>query len=70
MTSPLIEEEGEGETKVPSSYRETGYNGKCTYISDAVEGTYLVAEKGEGQAAPYNICTNVETSLMDLAKLE
>lgn len=40
-----------------------------TYISDAVEGTYLVAEKGNGQATPYNICTNVETSLMDLAEL-
>ncbi len=40
-----------------------------TYISDAVEGTYLVAESGKGQATPYNISSNVETSLMDLAKL-
>jgi len=39
-----------------------------TYISDAVEGTYLVAERGNGQASPYNISTNIETSLMDLAK--
>ncbi|SRR5215204_388485 len=38
------------------------------YISDAVEGTYLVAESGKGQATPYNISTNIETSLMDLAK--
>jgi UDP-glucose 4-epimerase len=40
-----------------------------TYISDAVEGTYLVAESGKGQATPYNISTNIETSLMDLAKV-
>lgn len=40
-----------------------------TYISDAVEGTYLVAERGKGQATPYNISTNIETSLIDLAKL-
>jgi UDP-glucose 4-epimerase len=40
-----------------------------TYISDAVEGTYLVAERGKGQATPYNISTNIETSLTDLAKL-
>jgi len=40
-----------------------------TYISDAVEGTYLAAEKGDGQATAYNICTNVETSLMELAEL-
>jgi len=41
-----------------------------TYISDSVEGTYLVAERGKGEATPYNICTNVETSLVELAKLE
>jgi UDP-glucose 4-epimerase len=40
-----------------------------TYISDTVEGTYLVAEKGKGDAAPYNICTGVETTLIDLARL-
>ncbi len=40
-----------------------------TYISDAVEGTYLIAERGRGQATPYNISTNIETSLIDLAKL-
>jgi UDP-glucose 4-epimerase len=40
-----------------------------TYISDAVEGTYLVAESGKGQATPYNISTNIETSLVDLAKI-
>jgi UDP-glucose 4-epimerase len=40
-----------------------------TYISDAVAGTYLVAERGMGQATPYNISTNIETSLMELAKL-
>ncbi len=40
-----------------------------TYISDAIEGTYLVAESGKGQATPYNISTNIETSIMDLAKL-
>lgn len=40
-----------------------------TYISDAVEGTYLVAERGKGQATSYNISTNIETSLIDLAKL-
>src|SRR5215203_5618434 len=39
-----------------------------TYITDAVEGTYLVAERGNGQATPYNISTNIEISLMDLAK--
>jgi UDP-glucose 4-epimerase len=39
-----------------------------TYISDAVEGTYLVAERGKGQATSYNISTNIETSLIDLAK--
>jgi UDP-glucose 4-epimerase len=39
-----------------------------TYISDAVEGTYLVAESGKGQATPYNLSTSIETSLMDLAR--
>jgi hypothetical protein len=65
MTSPLIEEE----SFVCSTYSEMGDNGKCTYISDAVAGTYLVAERGMGQATPYNISTNIETSLMELAKL-
>jgi UDP-glucose 4-epimerase len=40
-----------------------------TYITDAVEGTYLIAESGRGQATPYNISTNTETSLLELAKV-
>jgi UDP-glucose 4-epimerase len=40
-----------------------------TYITDAVEGTYLIAESGRGQATPYNISTNIETSLLELAKI-
>jgi nucleoside-diphosphate-sugar epimerase len=64
MTSPLTEE-----SLVYSPYGAMGHNCKCTYISDAIEGTYLVAESGKGQATPYNISTNIETSLMDLAKV-
>lgn len=39
-----------------------------TYVSDAIEGTFAVAERGGSQASPYNICTGVETSINDLAK--
>ena len=40
-----------------------------TYITDAVEGTYRIAESGRGQATPYNISTNIETSLLELAEI-
>jgi UDP-glucose 4-epimerase len=50
-------------------YGSGGQTRDCTYISDAVEGTYQVAERGREEATPYNICTNVETSITDLAEL-
>lgn len=39
-----------------------------TYISDAVEGTVLVALKGNATCDVYNIGTGTETSIIDLAR--
>lgn len=39
-----------------------------TYISDAVEGTLLVALKSNGTCNAYNIGTGKETSIIDLAR--
>lgn len=40
-----------------------------TFISDAVEGTMLIAKSGEGFGDSYNIGTGKETSIRDLAEL-
>lgn len=40
-----------------------------TYVSDAVQGTYLVATKSDGNGDVYNIGSQRETSIKELAKL-
>jgi UDP-glucose 4-epimerase len=40
-----------------------------TFVSDAVEGTVLVAQKDEGSGECYNIGTGRETSIRELAEL-
>ena len=52
MTSLMIKQQ----YLVCSTYGEiSGDDGKCAYIHDAVEGTYLAAESGKRQATPFII---------------
>ena len=55
---------------VCSTYEEISDDGKCAYISGAVEGTYLVAESGKGQAIPFIVyALIVKQALVNLARL-